>query len=99
FLNQAYAMSGIANDSISMAINLHNISYIYIAQQKFDEAINVLEHSLAISLSTNYVDLSRANYEYLTTTFESAGKPDSALFYHKIYSQYKDSLLNEDTKK
>lgn len=99
YLNQAYAMSEVANDSISMAINQHNTSYIYIAQQKYDEAINVLKRSLAISLSTNYVDLSRANYEFLATTFETAGKLDSALFYHKIYTQYKDSLLNENTNK
>lgn len=99
YLRQAYEMSAAIHDSTAMAVFLHNISYIYIAQKNWVDATQILKQSLAISLSTDFVDLSRANYEYLTTTFESAGKPDSALFYHKIYSQYKDSILSEDTKK
>lgn len=94
YLKQAYDKSAAVHDSTAMAVFLHNISYIYIEQEKWADAIGILQQSLAISLSTNYVDLSRANYEYLTTTFELAGRADSALFYYKIYSQFKDSLLN-----
>src|SRR5690554_1267689 len=98
-LEEAIMLSRAVNDSTGIAVNLHNSSYIYSAQNDFESAIAYLKHSLKISTLTNYVQLAIANYQYLTDNYEMAGKPDSALFYQRLYMQFSDSIRRAEADK
>lgn len=67
------------------------------ATKKYKEAKTYLEKALKLSLEIGGADHIRDAYEHLTSVNEALGDYKSALECHRLYIDYKDSLMNKET--
>ncbi|MBI3500435.1 MAG: tetratricopeptide repeat protein [Bacteroidetes bacterium] len=81
------------------SMNLYNIGYVYGKQKKFEQAIEYLKKGLALAKQINSkFDIKNA-FQFLSETYQRMGDYKNAYEYHKLYSDTKDSLLNEESSK
>jgi len=77
----------------------NNIGSIYAEQGLVDKAIEWENKSLEMALKYKVVDNIRYAYEMLSVSYEKKGDYKKAYESHKLFMQYKDSILNESTSK
>jgi signal transduction histidine kinase/CheY-like chemotaxis protein len=80
---------------------LHN-TYTYIAKAYFlmkdyDHAIENVLKSSELSRKLGHSSYMRDSYELLSAIYEAKKDYALSLHYHKLYTQYKDSLINENS--
>ena len=75
------------------------IGRIYLKQGKYEEANRYLYQSLILLKEIGYNDGIKDTYSYLADLFEKKGDYKQAYNYHKLYSDIKDTLLNEQSNK
>ena len=95
--DRALNIRKLRNDRVGMAENYHNLGELYFLQGLFTEAISYYNQSLELCLATDYLFLAQTNYKKRAACYEALGNPIAALKDHKLYSKYKDSLLNKET--
>ena len=85
------------DDRQGMAMCFNNISGVYLDKKDFPAAIASVEKGLAIAKEVgSKVDLKDA-YENLSIAYDGMGDFKKAYEFHKLYSEMKDSLLNEES--
>jgi len=85
-----------ANNQFGVAeVNL-GISEIYMEQQKFDEAEDLIEQSLVTARRNNAHKMTIDCLQKLSYLAEKRGDFESGLAYHKNYKQLEDSLYSQE---
>ncbi|MBC7557099.1 MAG: tetratricopeptide repeat protein [Chryseobacterium sp.] len=70
---------------------------LYLAQNDFKTSISYFEKSLEKAKKYNFAALIGYSYQKLSENYEGLKNSDEALKYYKLYSEYKDGLLNKET--
>src|SRR3989344_9366806 len=83
----------------SLATNFINIGDIYIQKKNFLLALENIKKADTLAKEINSLDLSKDIYLNFSEIYELKGDLDSALKYHKKFSETKDSLLNSESLK
>lgn len=87
------------NDKEGIAITLGNIASMYIELNKNKEALAFLNEMLEIANNINSLPQKRYAYEYYSIAYENINDFKKALYYHKLLTIVKDSLINENLRK
>jgi signal transduction histidine kinase len=85
-----------ANNEFGVAESSLGISEIYIEQQKFDEAEELIEKSLVTAKKNNAQKMTIDCFQKLSYLAEKRGDYEKGLEYHKNYKQLEDSLYSEE---
>ncbi|MCG3167863.1 MAG: Photosystem I assembly protein Ycf3 [Bacteroidia bacterium] len=76
-----------------------DISKIYLAQQKNSEAQLYADSALQLAKEIGHLFFIKDSYKTLSEVDSARGNPVLALKHFKLYTLYKDSLLNEESSK
>lgn len=76
-----------------------NIGSTYIKQNKLEEAYHYLNQSLIISREIGDKEGVKEAYSFLSDLYNKKGDYKQAYEYHKLFSDIKDTLLNEESSK
>lgn len=77
----------------------HNIAQAYRKLGKYDESLELLNKSLALAKEIGSNEDIKQAYAALSTVYKERGDLRAALTAQEYYSVYKDSVLNEKTRK
>ena len=86
-------------DSIGIATSLGNMAAIYFSLQKLKDAEIYYMQSYGISKRLNDLEGVKEVSSGISELYELQGKHKEALEYYKTYTQVRDSLTNEETKR
>ena len=92
---RALAINTTIGNSRSIAVNHCGIGECYTMLDSLPQAYQHLSLARAISKQLDAIDLKRDIAQNLSQYFEKTARFDSALYYHKQFLTYKDSLDNE----
>ncbi len=84
-------------NKLGVAVSYTNIGNIYIKQKKFEDALNYNNLALSLCKSIGYKQGMKDTYSSLAELNDKKGDYKQALQYHKLYSDIKDTLLNEQS--
>jgi tetratricopeptide (TPR) repeat protein/serine phosphatase RsbU (regulator of sigma subunit) len=87
------------NNKAGQSASYINIASIYEKMGRQQEAITYLEKALELSKSLGYKEGEKNAYASLSNAWEKQGDFAKSLEYFRLYSEVKDTLLNEDTRK
>ncbi|MBA3706483.1 MAG: tetratricopeptide repeat protein, partial [Bacteroidetes bacterium] len=87
------------NDKSMICSTFSVIGDIYLQQNKLQESYNYLMQALQLAKEIGKKNSVQASYESLSNLFISQHDYKKALEYHKLYSDLKDTLLNETSGK
>ena len=79
-------------DSLGIAENYTQLGEVFIAEEKWSNAIPLVHKSLPISKKKQYQNLTQYNYKLLSDIYKKLKNTDSALFYFEQYAAVKDSV-------
>src|SRR5690554_5797082 len=96
-LSHSYSIREVLKDSTAMGTDLLNLGLAYNKKGDFISSLRYFKQALHLALETNYTSLAENSFYQISNNFEHLAQYDSALFYHKNYTIYKDSLLNIST--
>ncbi|MBA3649541.1 MAG: tetratricopeptide repeat protein [Chitinophagales bacterium] len=99
YYNKALSAVEKTNDKYSMSGILNGLGGEYINRGNFKLAIHYLDSSLAIARNIHSIYFQQMNYFTYTDLYEKKGDYKEALKYSRLYSLYRDSMLNEDDQK
>jgi len=86
-----------SDDLMHIAINRINLGQVYTDMQEFDRALRELNSGLELAGKLNSKRLLMDGYEQLANTYERTGNLDDALYYLRLYANYRDSIYNEES--
>jgi len=86
-------------DKEGIAISYSNIGEINIKLKKLNDAESYLNKGLQLSIEIGSKDDIKSCYEWLAAADSARGNFRQAYQHYKLYSVYKDSIDNEETKK
>jgi len=86
-------------DKRRMVMSYINIGDVFTKQEKYSEARKYLTDALQLSKETGAKDVLKDTYDGLAKLSEATGDYKNAYQYHKLFSEVKDSLLNENNTK
>lgn len=69
----------------------------YYSLKNYDKAIYHINKSIELAKEQRLVSYLRDNYEILSKIYDSKNDLQKSLEYHKLYTDYKDSILNENS--
>ncbi|MBA3706507.1 MAG: tetratricopeptide repeat protein [Bacteroidetes bacterium] len=87
------------NDKDLQSIGLNNIGSIYMMQNKLEESYASLTNALQIAKEIGTKINIKDDYAALSDLFDKKHDYKKALEYHKLYTDLKDTLLNETSGK
>ncbi|MES2591512.1 MAG: tetratricopeptide repeat protein [Bacteroidota bacterium] len=87
---------GDKNGTLNSYLNIGNIN---LKQNKLKDADSFLNNALTLSKELGKKDGIKASYGALSDLYEKKGDYKQAHYYHKLYSEIKDTLLNEESSK
>ncbi len=76
-----------------------NIGEVYIKQNHFEQAKEQLFSSLSLAQNLGYTEVIKENYSLLSELHQKKGDFKKAFEYHVLFSNIKDTLLNEESNK
>ncbi len=85
------------NDKESTALTLTNIARANNSQKKYYKAIEYAEQALDIANELGTLPRKMDSYQALSDAYEGIFNLSKSLQYYKLYSQVKDSILNEES--
>jgi len=74
-----------------------NIGTLFISQKKFSEAKEYLVKALALSKEIGHKEWIKESYRDLSDLYSKQGNWKEAYQYHKLFSEMKDTILNEES--
>ncbi len=80
-----------------VAVSYTNIGNIFIKQKKYEDALHYNNLALSLCKSIGYKQGMKDTYSSLIELNDKKGDYEQALAYHKLYSDIKDTLLNEQS--
>jgi serine phosphatase RsbU (regulator of sigma subunit)/tetratricopeptide (TPR) repeat protein len=87
------------NNKAGLAGSYINIGNIYDKQGKVTEAIDYQQKAVELAKGIGYKDALKSAYLSLAALHEKQKSSDKALEYYKLYTDVKDTLLNEEKSK
>ena len=87
------------NDKPGAITSYNNIGTLYINENKLKESYHYLNKSLILSKEIGNKEGVKEAYISLCDLYDKKGDFKQAFYYHKLYSDIKDSLLNEQSSK
>jgi len=96
---RAFKMNRDLGDKEGMIHSYDNIGSIYMFQNKLEESSNYLNMSLNLSKEIDNKEGIRESYFSLSNLYEKKGNYKQDYVYHKLFSDIKDTLLNEQSSK
>jgi len=96
YYDSASTMHRKANNTFGVAESNLGISEIYIEQQKFDEAEELIEKCLVTAKRNNAQKMTIDCFEKLSYLAEKKGDYELGLEYHKSFKLLEDSLYSEE---
>ena len=84
-------------DQVGIAENYSYLGDLYTNQKQYEKAIFNYKIALQKSLKFKYLDLTQYCYKMLSENYEAVNDKEAALKSYKLYTTYKDSILNKDT--
>ncbi|MDX2173474.1 MAG: tetratricopeptide repeat protein [Bacteroidota bacterium] len=87
------------NDEYALGLNYYNLGHIYYKKNQLDKAINYFNTSLKLSINRKAWDNIQENALKLSEVYEKNKNLAEALTTYKLFSQYKDSVINKDRNK
>jgi serine phosphatase RsbU (regulator of sigma subunit) len=88
-----------ANDEYAMAINLNNLGSLEIHNKNYTKAFGYLDRALKLNQKRRAWDNIKSNALQLSKLMEIQNKSAEALKYHKMFVQFKDSVINIERNK
>lgn len=82
------------NDNKGVCFTLNNIGFFYAEKGNYEDAIFTIEQGLNTALEIDSKSDVVNAYEYLSHVYEKKGDTENALKNFKLYSAYRDSLIN-----
>src|SRR5690606_16015976 len=92
YFNKSLQQRLVWADSLGIAENYTQLGEVFMAEEKWNEAIPLMHKSLPISLKKQYQNLTQYNYKMLSDIYKIRNNADSALYYFEQYSAVKDSV-------
>jgi len=86
-------------DKQGMAMSLNNISGVYLEKKDFVSAIESSQKGLSIAKEMNSKQDLKDSYKNLADAYGGLNDFKNAYEFHKLFSEMKDSLLNEESSK
>jgi len=86
-------------DKKGMSNALNNIGEVYSKQKQYEKALEYMNKGLKLSMEIGANEGIRNAYIALSKLYEKKNQPQEALMYFKLYSEIKDTLLNESNNK
>ncbi len=96
YFYKAIDLSGISSDAILKADLLKNLGQLYIAIDRYDEALEVLNRSLKSIDELEVKYPSNQVHKLLAEAFEKKGDHTTALQHYKKYAALANDILNEE---
>lgn len=96
---KAFILKQEIGDKLPLASSYNNIGKVYMQMGKQEDAYEYLVHGLNVYKELGVRFGVQDSYDILSEFFEKKGDFKKALEYHKMYSDIKDSLLNETSTK
>jgi serine phosphatase RsbU (regulator of sigma subunit) len=84
---------------LQIAVSYYNIGNNYLEKSKLEESYNYLIQSLIIYKEIGYKNGINNAYLSLSMLYEKKGNYKQAFEYHQLYSDIKDTILNEESSK
>ena len=81
-------------DDYALANTLNNLGDLELQRKNYHQAAIYLEESLNLNIKRNALDNIQSAALNLSKALEAQKQPEKALWYYKIYMQYKDSVVN-----
>ncbi|MBI4929627.1 MAG: tetratricopeptide repeat protein [Bacteroidetes bacterium] len=99
YFQKAYDVYLQINELEGMAMSLNNIAHIYLEQKDYTASIEISQKALTIAMDIGSKEDVRDAYENLSRSYNETNDFKNAYEFHKLYSDMKDSLLNEESSK
>jgi serine phosphatase RsbU (regulator of sigma subunit)/Tfp pilus assembly protein PilF len=87
------------DDYKGVAIAYFNIARVYFVQNRIERSEKFLDLSIKTAKQIHDKEVLKESYLMLSKVYELKKKPFEALKYHKLYTSYSDSVMNENTAK
>lgn len=87
------------NYAIGLTFSYNGMGSCYKGMNQPGQAITYYLKALKTAKEINYKSEMRTSYMYLSEAYEQQNNYKDALLYHKLYSDLKDSILNEESLK
>ncbi len=87
------------NDEYALGLNYYNLGLIEDKKNNLDKAITYFNMSLKLSIKRKAWDNIQENALKLSSVYEKNKNLPEALEFYKLFSQYKDSVINKDRNK
>lgn len=94
---RALRIANAMGDQRRIALISGNLGDVFQSDNKSQDAINYYNSSLKIALDLGIKEIQKQCYKGLADAYEMLGDHKKALDFYKLYSNTKDSLLNEST--
>ncbi|HXC06432.1 MAG TPA: tetratricopeptide repeat protein [Bacteroidia bacterium] len=86
-------------DQEGISVSCVNLGTLYIRMNKLDDSEHFLKRALELSKSIGSKEWIKESYEAFSILDSSRGNYKESLIHYKLYSLYRDSLNNEESKK
>ncbi len=87
------------NDEYALGLNYFNLGHIYYKKNELDKAIGYFNTALKLGIKRKAWDNIQENALKLSEVYEKNKNLHEALTTYKLFSQYKDSVINKDRNK
>ena len=87
----------IINDPVGIVTSYSYLGDLKFAQGDFPTALTYFEKALQLGVQYGYTDVIQHCYQRISKTHEMLGNPTAALQNYQKFTQFKDSLLNQET--
>ena len=84
------------SDSMGMAIAFANLGDLCESQKLYIQSLAFYDSSITISNKNNYLDYLSYNYEHISIVYTRIKNFESALKYHTLFMNVKDSIFNKE---
>lgn len=94
YYNRALKLAESMNNQLEIADNLNKLGRVYAEKQDYEAALFYSKLAATVSTRIKLTEELMEAYNNLTEVYQQVGRFDKALESHKLYSQFRDSLLD-----
>ncbi|TAH17540.1 MAG: hypothetical protein EAZ08_13525 [Cytophagales bacterium] len=98
YISQGLKVSEESGNQFGIATSLLNLGKAYQLKKNNGTAIEYVKKSLEKSIEIQALSLMRNAYEVLTALYEQTNDYQKSLFFHKLYKEAEDSLINRNVR-
>jgi len=99
YYGECYKIMEEIGDINGLALSMNNLSYVYYNQKDYRKALQYALDALKLSYEINGLEQKRDNHNRAYAAYKKLGNLSEALKHHELYSEYKDSMNQEENKK